>query len=119
MRHLIRLFIILPIAVVLLLFALANRHIVTVSFDPFAGNGIAGPSLTAPLFIVLVLVALVGLLVGGCSVWVSQGRWRRKAREERARAQSAQAEADRLRADLMAARVHNTPLAIPDRSRAA
>ena len=50
---------------------------------------------------------------------MSQGRWRRKAREERARAQSAQAEADRLRADLLAARTHNTALAIPDNSRAA
>lgn len=105
MKILFRIFIVLPIAVVLLLFAIANRHIVTVSFDPFPGNDIQGPAITAPLFIVLLLTGLAGLLVGGFATWLTQGRWRRQARDARADASSARVEADRLRADLLAARV--------------
>ncbi len=118
MRHLFRLLVVLPIAVILLLFAIANRHVVTVSFDPFQGNGVVGPALTAPLFIVLTLAGLVGLLVGGFVAWLRQGRWRRQARD-------AKAEIDRLRADLFAARAEaakpamSTALVVSDQARAA
>lgn len=119
MKHVFRLLVVLPIAVILLLFAIANRHVVTVSLDPFSGNGVGGPSLTAPLFIVLTLTGLVGLLVGGFVAWLRQARWRRAARDARAEVQAARAEADRLRADLLAARAHSAlPLSAPSTSTA-
>ena len=105
MKTLFRIFIVLPIAVLLLLFAIANRHIVTVSFDPFPGGDIDGPSVTAPLFLVQMLAGIAGLLFGGFIVWMRQGRWRRDARLARADANAARAEADRLRADLLATKV--------------
>lgn len=105
MKHLFRIFIVLPIALVLLVFAIANRHVVTVSFDPFPGNDIQGPAITAPLFVALMLAGLAGLLVGGFVVWMRQGRWRREARNARTEANAARAEADRMRADLLATRV--------------
>lgn len=105
MKILFRIFIILPIALVLLLFAIANRHMVTVSFDPFPGTDISGPAITAPLFVALTLAGFAGLLVGGLVVWLGQGRWRRETRRARADATGARADADRLRADLLAARV--------------
>lgn len=105
MKTLFRIFIVLPIGLLLLLFAIANRHIVTVSFDPFPGGDIDGPSITAPLFLVQMLAGIAGLLIGGCVVWMRQGRWRRDARTARADANAARAEADRLRADLLATRV--------------
>jgi hypothetical protein len=70
MRTLFRLFVIVPIAIVVLMFAFANRRLVTVSFDPFAGNDVAGPSITAPLFILLILAIGFGVILGGISGWL-------------------------------------------------
>ena len=105
MKLFFRVFVVLPIALVLLLFAIANRREVTVSFDPFPGGDISGPEITAPLFIVLILTGIVGLIVGAIIAWARQGHWRREARLSRMDANNARAEADRLRADLMATRV--------------
>jgi uncharacterized integral membrane protein len=110
MRTLFRLVVIVPIAIVLLMFAFANRHLVTVSFDPFAGNDVAGPSVTAPLFILLILGIGVGVILGGVSGWIKQARLRRAARDARAEADEARAEAARLRREaLLNPPVSSTP----------
>lgn len=101
MRTLFRLFVIVPIAIVLLMFAFANRHLVTVSFDPFAGNDIAGPAIRAPLFIVLILSAGVGVILGGVAAWFKQARLERAVREAQAEAEEARAEAARLRREML------------------
>jgi uncharacterized integral membrane protein len=101
MRTLFRLVILVPIAIVLLMFAFANRHLVTVSFDPFAGNDVSGPSVTAPLFILLILAIGVGVNLGGVSGWIKQARLRRAARDARAEADEARSEAARLRRDAL------------------
>ncbi len=98
MKTLVRLFVVLPVALVIVLFAVANRHMVTVSLDPFPGNDIQGPSITAPLFLVQFLAALAGVLAGGAAVWLSQGRYRKAAREAHATAERARMEAEKLRA---------------------
>ena len=81
MRTLFRLLVVLPVAVVIVLFAVANRHLVMVSFDPFPGNDIQGPQLTAPLFLLLFIAGALGVLAGGMTVWFRQGRFRKQARE--------------------------------------
>jgi uncharacterized integral membrane protein len=101
MRMLFRLFVIVPIAIVLLMFAFANRHLVTLSFDPFAGNDVAGPSITAPLFILLILAIGVGVILGGVSSWFKQARLKRALRDARAEAEEARAEAARLRREML------------------
>jgi uncharacterized integral membrane protein len=112
MRTLFRLIVIVPIAIVLLMFAFANRHLVTVSFDPFAGNDVAGPSVTAPLFILLILGIGVGVILGGISGWIKQARLRRAARDARAEADEARSEAAQLRRDaLLNPPVSSTPAA--------
>ncbi|MDQ0468143.1 lipopolysaccharide assembly protein LapA domain-containing protein [Labrys wisconsinensis] len=85
-----------PIAILVLLFAVANRQLVTLSLDPFNA---AAPALTfrAPLFLVLFAVLMVGVVVGGAASWLKQGRHRRAARKARAEAERLRAEADRLR----------------------
>jgi uncharacterized integral membrane protein len=90
-RKIVNFAILLPLAVILVIFAVANRHWVTVSFDPF--NSI-DPSLAIdlPLFIVIVLSAIFGVLAGGIATWVRQGRWRRAARQHEADAAAARAE---------------------------
>ncbi len=97
MRTLFRLLVVLPMALVILLFAVANRHLVLVSFDPFPGNDIQGPQITAPLFLLLFLAGAIGVLAGGVTVWFRQGRFRKQAREAKAEATEARGRADDLR----------------------
>jgi uncharacterized integral membrane protein len=89
-------FILALVAIVLLAFALANRQSVSVSFDPFASGGTPAFAIPAPMFVVLLLTLIVGVIVGGAAVWFNQGRFRRAARQSRA-------EADRLRAQTASA----------------
>jgi uncharacterized integral membrane protein len=78
--------IVIPLAAIFIIFAVANRHFVTVSFDPFDASD---PSLaiSLPLFAVIVLTAITGVLAGGIAVWLRQGKWRRAARRHESDAQ--------------------------------
>jgi uncharacterized integral membrane protein len=102
MKRFIKLVIWIPIALVLLLFAFANRHIVTVSFDPFASGDIPAFEIAGPLFIVLILTLIVGIVVGGVATWFSQGKHRRAARLARNEAERLRGEAQALRAQIEA-----------------
>jgi uncharacterized integral membrane protein len=70
----------LPLAAVLIAFAVANRQMVTVSFDPFSS---AAPAYAAslPLFVVIFIVLIFGVLIGGAAAWLRQGTWRQAARK--------------------------------------
>lgn len=91
LRKIVRFIVFVPLAIVIVLFALANRQVVTVSLDPFGGDP-PSFSLTAPLFIVLLLCALAGIIIGGVAAWIRQSKWRRAAREFQAEARSLAAE---------------------------
>jgi uncharacterized integral membrane protein len=88
--------VLIPLAVICIVFAVANRHLVTVSFDPFNS---ANPSLgvTLPLFVVIIAVAILGVLAGGIATWVRQRHWRRSARLHEADARQARTELADLR----------------------
>ena len=51
-----------PFILAFALFAIANRQIVSVNFDPFSGGDIPNFAITAPLFVVLILTMIVGVL---------------------------------------------------------
>jgi len=87
MRRTIRLIILVPIGIVLIALALANRAPVTLSLDPFRPDQPAA-AITVPLFVALFAALLVGLAIGGMAAWLGQGKWRRAARA-RARALAA------------------------------
>lgn len=87
----IRLLILAVVAVILLLFVFANRQWVTVSFDPFGPVDAAAVAIAAPLFAVIIVAAMLGIIAGAAATWLSQGRHRRAARQSRV-------EADRWRA---------------------
>lgn len=89
--------VIAPLAILFLIFAFANRHFVTVSFDPFSSGDIPAFSIPAPLFAVIIGSIAIGVILGGIVTWFGQGKHRRAARELRA-------EAVRLRGDLQAAK---------------
>jgi uncharacterized integral membrane protein len=86
----------IPVAALLIAFALANHEFVRVSLDPFTNRDNAALSFDAPLFVVMILAGMVGVVAGGLAVWFGQGRYRRAARRLRS-------EAERLKADLQAA----------------
>ncbi len=73
---------IVPTAAITIWFALANRSLVTLSFDPLFADEPRW-AIALPLFIVVFLGVLVGMLAGGAIVWWGQGRWRREARRTR------------------------------------
>jgi len=79
LRKLIAALILVPLAVIIIAFAVANRHAVTVSFDPFGGSAPAA-SLTLPLFVLVILLLIIGIVIGGSAAWLRHGRWRRVAR---------------------------------------
>ena len=69
----------MPLAAVIIAFAVANRQIVTVSLDPFSAEHPAA-SLTLPLFALVIVMLLFGVLIGGIAAWLRQSKWRRTAR---------------------------------------
>lgn len=103
MRKFFTALIVVPLGVIFIIFAVANRHWVTVSFDPFDS---AAPTVAAtmPLFVLIIAVAILGVIAGGTATWLRQRRWRRAARQHEADARQARAEAAQLRAALAASR---------------
>jgi uncharacterized integral membrane protein len=102
MIRFIRLVVFAVVAIILLLFAFANRQIVTVSFDPFSSVEKSAAATSAPLFAVVIVTAMLGVIAGSAATWVSQGRHRRAARRHRV-------EADRLRAESEELKARQTP----------
>jgi uncharacterized integral membrane protein len=78
-RKIVAAVILVPIAIVIIAFAVANRQIVTVSLDPLSSERPAA-SVTLPLFALIIALLIVGVLVGGAAAWLRQSRWRRTAR---------------------------------------
>ena len=81
---------------ILVTFAVANRHFVTVSFDPFNSDNPA-IYVTMPLFALIIVVAIFGVIIGGCATWFGQRRWRRAARTHEADARTVRAQLAELR----------------------
>ena len=65
-----------PLTVLFVAFAVANRHAVTLSLDPTPLN------IEAPLYGLVFAGVFAGLIVGGLIAWIRAGRWRRELREE-------------------------------------
>ena len=86
------------VAVVILVLAFANRHVVTVSFDPFASGDNAAFSIAAPLFAVVIASVMLGVVAGACATWLSQGRHRRASRQNRIEADKWRVQAEALKA---------------------
>lgn len=97
MKNLLKFVVLTPVAILLLTFALANQHSVTVSFDPFAAPDNPAFAITAPLFLILFLAVMIGVLAGGAATWLAQGKHRKAARANRAEAERLRGQAQALR----------------------
>jgi len=101
MRKFVTALILIPLAIVIVAFAIANREIVAVSFDPFDSSSPAY-AVKMPLFILIFVLVGVGVVVGGAAAWMRQHKWRVRARR-------AEAEARELRSALEAQRARGVP----------
>jgi uncharacterized membrane protein YciS (DUF1049 family) len=80
LRKIVAAVILVPLAIVIVAFAVANRQIVTVSFDPFSSEHPALSPLTLPLFALIIVLLIAGVVIGGLTAWLRQAKWRRVAR---------------------------------------
>lgn len=71
------LLILVPLAIVLVVFSVANREAIPVSLDPIGSM----PQLAfeAPLFILLMGSVIIGVVLGGIGTWLTQSHYRRKS----------------------------------------
>ena len=69
--------ILVPLAIVMVVFCVANREAVTVSLDPI--GTMSQFAFQAPLFILLMGAVIVGVVLGGFGTWLTQAHYRRKS----------------------------------------
>ena len=96
MRKFFSALLLVPLGLFFVIFAVANRHLVTVSFDPF-NSAYPTVAVTLPLFVLIIVVAILGVVAGGTATWFRQGHLRRSARlRDAASHRQASAEAGRI-----------------------
>jgi uncharacterized protein HemY len=96
MRRIITLVILVPFALVVALFAMANRAPTLISFDPFTPENPVW-ALTAPLWIILFVVFAAGVILGGVAAWLVQGKHRKAERGYKREAGELRREVDRAK----------------------
>lgn len=79
LRKIVGTLVLVPLAIVLIAFAVANRQFVTLSFDPFDA---VHPAYSQPvwLFVPIFAALIIGVVIGGVGAWLRQRRWRSAAR---------------------------------------
>ena len=80
MRRVLRWIVGLPVAILVIAFAIANRQWTRLSLDPFSSES---PilSINMPLWALFVFGVFIGILVGWTSCWLGQSKHRKLARE--------------------------------------
>jgi uncharacterized integral membrane protein len=112
MRKFLAVAVLVPLAVIIVIFAVANREIVTISLDPFSPSHPAY-ALSLPLFALVFVLVGFGVVIGGFAAWLRQHRWRVRARRAEAEARDLRArlDAEQPRRNLPA--LETTPFAVP------
>ena len=97
MRKFLSTLLLVLLGLIFIVFAVANRHTVTVSFDPFGAGDSAFDLRPEPLFVIIIAAMIVGVVAGGSATWFRQRHWRRAARQYEADARQARAQLADLR----------------------
>jgi uncharacterized integral membrane protein len=98
MRQFLKSLILLPVAVLVILLAVANRAPVTVSLDPFS-RGAPEISFAVPLFALIFAAIMLGVVIGGMAAWLAQSKHRRAERRYKRETRRLQSETERLRTE--------------------
>ena len=88
--------VLVPIALLIVLFSIANRGPVRISLDPFSRD-LPTLSYEIPLFLVVLAAIFLGVLVGGLASWLAQGKQRKAARRSRREVEVLRSETQALR----------------------
>jgi uncharacterized integral membrane protein len=100
LRRILRWVVGLPIAIIVVAFAVANRQWITVSLDPFSKDA-PFASIDIPLWSLFFCGVFFGLIAGWIACWVAQGKWRKTARQTRRELAQTQAETSQLRREII------------------
>ena len=95
-RKIAKALVLIPLAIIVVALAVANRQVVTVSFDPFDGSQPAF-SLALPLYVLILALVIAGVVLGGAAAWLRQGKWRWRARLAESQARELRLENDQLK----------------------
>lgn len=103
MKSVLRIVVFVPLALIILFFAVGNRASVPIRIDPFAAQDDASATvIQAPLFMVVLISMAIGVLAGGLSSWLGHMPVRRAARIARAEAKKTRLEIEKLRQQALA-----------------
>lgn len=97
MKRIVKFVVLVPVALVIVLLAVANRTPVLLSLDPFSRTDPA-VAFSVPLFVVIFAAVLLGVIVGGVAAWLVQGKHRKAEKRYRREADRWRGEAEKLRA---------------------
>lgn len=113
MKRLAILLVFVPIGIVVVALAVANRQAVTFTIPPQVGDGPLY-SFSLPLFVLLFVVLLIGMLVGSFATWITQAKHRKQARLQKVEATKMTFEAQKQaeRADSLAETLTNEQKAL-------
>ncbi|MBC8128760.1 MAG: LapA family protein [Rhizobiaceae bacterium] len=108
--------ILVPLAIVLVLFCVLNREVVGVTLDPFGTM----PQFTfgLPLFILLMGAVILGTVLGGLGTWLTQAHYRRKAWKRKNEVERLRREADDAKERLRVLREEKAAVPAPSTSMA-
>jgi uncharacterized integral membrane protein len=86
----------LPLTIIMVAFAVANRQLVTVSLDPFSQTD---PSfaMNVPMWVLFYAGILVGIIAGWFCAWFGQARWRRASRKAESELSVVRSENEKLK----------------------
>jgi uncharacterized integral membrane protein len=84
-----------PLALLVIVFAIANRQFVTLSLDPINPSD-PSASVDMPLWLLFFAGTLIGVIVGYVSCWFAQGKHRKRARDLEVEAVKLRSERDQL-----------------------
>ncbi|WP_310621653.1 lipopolysaccharide assembly protein LapA domain-containing protein [Flexibacterium corallicola] len=100
--------VLIPVAALLIVLAVANRHSAIISLNPFVEGD---PALTfnVPVFWIIFASVALGILIGGVATWSTQGKYRKSMRQNRKEAKALRAEAEQLKRGLKASSTNSLP----------
>lgn len=101
LRTFLKLIVLAPVAAIIILFAVANRAPVTISFDPL-GRDAPAFTATLPIYLVVLAAIALGVVAGGAGAWLGQRRHRKAARLFRREAQVLRADVEQMKASVAA-----------------
>ncbi len=114
LRKIVAALILVPLAIIIIAFAVANRQIVTVSLDPFSPE-LPAASVTLPLFALIIVLLILGVVIGGVAAWLRQSKWRRTARRLDREVDDLRSEVDALKHTAETANIPGCRLSPPPR----